>query len=591
MKSDNAKMISKLYLSLLPIQVLLMALTAVSGIISSIFASNVIGPISVSAMGVYHPVYMTISAVNAIFLGGAQILCGKFMGQNQVKETRSVFSLDILFIFIISIILTVMLYLGGKFDLTGFLASDEVVRHEFNIYLIGLSAGIIPFLLGQQLFAFLSLEQKNKLLIISSLVYIVSTVLFSYLFIIVLPWGTLGLGLSAAAGNWAFFIALLPYFLKKDSLYHFSLKLVKLQYLGEMLTSGLPTALNRLYQAIRGLIINALILHYVGAVGLSAFGAANSLMDIFWSVPFGLEIVSRVLFSVAVGEEDRRSLADIMRTVFYRALPLNIVLTAFVAALAVPFTKLFYQDPGQEVYQMTVGALRILPLAFAMSLLCLSFNSFAQTIGKNALAHVATLFDGVLSVAGCTAILIGSLGIYGFYWGHFIGGIISFLVFVVYACIKNKHFPKNMEELMVIPKDFGADVKDRLELSVRNKEDVVKVAETVQQFCASHEVEAKKAYYAALCMEEMAGNIIEHGFKKDNKKHRTDIRVTYKEDGLILRIKDDCKPFDPAERKDLISEEDLCKNIGIRMVYKIADDVSYQHTLGLNVLTMKVGLN
>lgn len=270
MKSDNAKMISKLYFSLLPMQVLLMTLTAVSGIISSIFASNVIGPIAVSAMGIYYPVYMTISAVSAIFLGGAQILCGKFMGQNQVDESRSVFSLDILFIFLISVLLTVLLYLGGTFDLTGFLASDAVARHEFNLYLIGISTGIIPFLLSQQLFAFLSLEQKNKQLIISSLVYIVATVLFSYLFICVLPWGTVGLGLSGAAGNWAFLIALLPYFQKKDSLYHFSFKQIKIQYLKEMLTGGLPTALNRIYQAIRGLIINALILHYVGSVGISA---------------------------------------------------------------------------------------------------------------------------------------------------------------------------------------------------------------------------------------------------------------------------------------------------------------------------------
>lgn len=313
-------------------------------------------------------------------------------------------------------------------------------------------------------------------------------------------------------------------------------------------------------------------------------------MDIFWSVPFGMEIVSRVLFSVAVGEEDRRSLTDIMRTVFNKAIPIVLVMTAFVVALAVPFTILFYQDATQEVYQMTVGAFRILPLAFTMSLLCLSFNSYAQPIGKKALAHVAVLFDGVLGVAGCTALLIGSLGIYGFYWGHFIGGVISFLVFVVYACYKNKHFPKNMDELMVIPKDFGVGVKDRLELSVQNTEDVVHVAETVQTFCKDHGVDAKKAYYAALCMEEMAGNIVDHGFTKDKKKHKTDIRVTYKEDGLILRIKDDCKPFDPAERKNLIDPDDPCKNIGIRMVYKIADDIDYQNMLGLNVLTMKISL-
>ena len=34
--------------------------------------------------------------------------------------------------------------------------------------------------------------------------------------------------------------------------------------------------------------------------------------------------------------------------------------------------------------------------------------------------------------------------------------------------------------------------------------------------------------------------------------------------------------------------EDPMKNIGIRMVYKIARDVQYQNVLGLNVLTLKI---
>ena len=34
--------------------------------------------------------------------------------------------------------------------------------------------------------------------------------------------------------------------------------------------------------------------------------------------------------------------------------------------------------------------------------------------------------------------------------------------------------------------------------------------------------------------------------------------------------------------------EDPCKNIGIRMVYRMAKDIRYQNILGLNVLTIKL---
>ena len=82
--------------------------------------------------------------------------------------------------------------------------------------------------------------------------------------------------------------------------------------------------------------------------------------------------------------------------------------------------------------------------------------------------------------------------------------------------------------------------------------------------------------------------MVDHGFRKDSKAHSVDIRVTHKNDEVILRIRDDCVPFDPGERQKLTDSEDITKNIGIRMVYKIARNIEYQNILGLNVLTIKI---
>lgn len=55
-----------------------------------------------------------------------------------------------------------------------------------------------------------------------------------------------------------------------------------------------------------------------------------------------------------------------------------------------------------------------------------------------------------------------------------------------------------------------------------------------------------------------------------------------------MRIKDDCVPFDPATRKQLSDPDDITKNIGIRMIYKLATDIEYKNMLGLNVLTARI---
>ena len=62
----------------------------------------------------------------------------------------------------------------------------------------------------------------------------------------------------------------------------------------------------------------------------------------------------------------------------------------------------------------------------------------------------------------------------------------------------------------------------------------------VKEFCKAHSLDDRRAYHMALAVEEMAGNVIEHGFSKDNRKHSLDVRVIKKSDGYILRIRDDC---------------------------------------------------
>ena len=74
----------------------------------------------------------------------------------------------------------------------------------------------------------------------------------------------------------------------------------------------------------------------------------------------------------------------------------------------------------------------------------------------------------------------------------------------------------------------------------------------------------------------------------DHKRHSIDIRVVHKDDDVILRIRDDCVPFNPRERKALTDPHDILKNAGIRIVYQIAKSVEYQNLLGLNVLTIRI---
>ena len=145
-----------------------------------------------------------------------------------------------------------------------------------------------------------------------------------------------------------------------------------------------------------------------------------------------------------------------------------------------------------------------------------------------------------------------------------------------------------MDDFMVIKDDFGAGEKDRMDISVRSLQDVTSVSGKVIGFYKAHGIDARRCYFSGLFLEEMAGNVVSHGFTKDRKDHLVDIRVVRKAEDVILRIKDDCVPFDPKDRLSMLDDADPAKNIGIRMVYNSAADVQYQNILGLNVLTIRI---
>ena len=585
----NAKMVTKLLFRLLPIQILLAAVGAVNGIVSSFFASNYVGVEAMSAVGLFNPLQLLLQAISTLLVGGAVIISGKYMGQNRQDRLRGIFSLSIVLCALITLVFTLLFLVLGMFDLVGLFTKDPAVRPLFDRYLLGQAVGVFPFMMGNLLTAYLSLENRGSRATFASIVYIAVNIALNLLFVRVLRMEALGLALASALGLWVFLLIEAQYFLSGRSHMRFTAKNLPWRESAEVLRIGFPGALSTGYQTARGLIVNWLIAAFVGSVGISAFAAANNLLGIFWAVPNGMLAVSRMMISVSVGEEDRHTLTNVMRVLFRRFVPLMCAISAAIVLCAVPLARIFYRDPNEPVCQMTVWGLRILPLCMPFSLILMHFVCYGQASAKQGLVHTLSALDGVVCVAGFSALLIPWLGMNSVYVANVLNGVVTTIVIIGYAALMNRRFPGNMEELMVIPKNFGAPASERMDLTVKNTEEVVSIAREIQSFCEAHGIDKRRAYLSGLCMEEMASNIVLHGFTKDRKKHSVDVRVVHKDGDVILRIKDDCVPFDPSERQKMAEAEDKTKNIGIRMVFRMASEVRYQNILGLNVLTVRIG--
>ena len=587
-ESGSLRMVARVILRLLPAQILLAFVGSADYLVSSLFASNFIGEKALSAVGLYTPIIKLVIAGSVLLVGGSQILCGKYLGANQKERLQNAFAVDILTALFFSGIVSLAILVLGVGDLSTPSVQDLTVRRYFNGYLIGNALGVVPLVLGAQFAAFLFMENKSRRAVMASVVRVVVLALANYVFVGVLSLGTFGLALASALSSWAYLAVMVQYFLYEGT--YLSLHFANIQW-GECLNiirTGFPNALSSYCEALLVLIINGMILRTSQSHGISAYTAVQSALSPWWSVVAGMLAVSRLTLSISIGEEDRQELAMTMRIVLRYFLPILCVLVAFISTCAEPIAWLFYGASSSPAHSMAVSGLRVMPFYMPLYFITAYFINYGQAAGKKGLVYTLTLLDGLVCIAAYSALLMPPFRMSGLYTAFLLDGITTTLVVIAHGWITSGHFTRGAEDLMALPDDFGVTEDERIELSVHGIDEVRQISDMVMDFCLEKGIDHTRAFRAALAMEEMAGNVVEHGFTKDDREHLVNVRVVHKDDQLILVIKDDCVPFDPGERLSMVNSDDVTKNIGIRLLFSIANDIQYQNILGLNVLTVKV---
>jgi anti-sigma regulatory factor (Ser/Thr protein kinase) len=173
------------------------------------------------------------------------------------------------------------------------------------------------------------------------------------------------------------------------------------------------------------------------------------------------------------------------------------------------------------------------------------------------------------------------------WWALVIGEVLCVLIIFIMAFVKKRGFPFRAKDFLFLKEPFGVPEEDIMDFSITKQEEVIAASTSIQEFCEKKGASEKQSMLMGLYVEELSINIIKFGFS-DGKSHSIDVRVMKRSDGWTLRIRDDCKKFDPTEWIKLHSDDDPTKNIGIRMVCGMAKKVNYISTLDLNNLNISL---
>ncbi len=582
LKADS-RIITKLFFRLLPAQILLVAVGSINSLIDGAMAARYIGPLAMAIIGLYAPAIKIIETINGVLLGGSQILCGQFLGKNLIDRTRSIFSLDMVLIFLISSFLTLASLLAPE-AIAAALGGNQETMAGLRDYIFGMGFGIIPQFMTAQLTAFLQIEQQQRRTYFGIGVMAVLNVGLDWLFIVKMNMGMLGLGLATSVSCWALFLIQVSFYLFKKATVTFRLRGIQWADAFAMIKIGLPGAIVVFCLAIRGIILNNLLLHYAGNDGVSALSALNTCGGFLYAITAGVGSATRLLDSIYIGEEDRTSLTIVMKAALFKGVGMVILLALLVAVCSSPIASIFF-TPGSNVFDLTKLLFLIYPLSMPLSAVTTVMSNYFQSANRMKIVHVLSVMDGVIGTVLSSLVLAPLFGAVGIWVAHVLNGVYTVLIIFLYARHCTGRMPRFVEDLLAFPKDFGIPEDRRLDITIHNAGEVTETSGLVMDFCHQAGVDERRGYYAALCMEEMAANIVKHGFS-DKKEHTVDVRVVSKPEGLRLRIKDDCRAFNPREKLELIDPSDVTHNIGLRMVQHLSREMSYNNVLGLNVLTI-----
>lgn len=329
--------------------------------------------------------------------------------------------------------------------------------------------------------------------------------------------------------------------------------------------------------------MNILLMNTGGTDAVAVAAILNMVCCFVGMIPNGTSTTTRILGSIFFGEKNRPAMEELLNISLKTATIMSVFAIAVIQIFAPQFAGFFYTQ-GTQVYFMTVRMLRIFIWWAGFNAAINNIISIRQAQKQVFIANLTSISEN-LYIALFAFLLSHAIGIDGIWLAYPVAEIVNLIIILIYIVHILKHLPRHSGDWAGLGEEFSASMDDSIAVEVRNIADVVNVSENVRQFLKKHGFNEKTCYYAALAVEEMTSNIVEHGFK-DNHKHAIDVYLAINSESCTIRIRDDCRLFDPVQYMHQFTEDDPQKNIGIKLAAKTAKQMKYQRLIGFNYLTV-----
>ncbi len=567
----NSKLINRKFIQYLIPSILMVFAMQFGSLIDGILVGNMIGNDALSATALVVPILYVIQLPGFALGVGGSIVIANLLGKRDIEGAKKTFSISLIVGVGISLFFSAIAFLVAR-PLAGVFSAD-LIEYSYQ-YILGYFL-TDPFIaLALLLGSFMAVDNNPRL---SSILFIISNiakVLLELLFIYTFgSWSTFGAAISTGCGYLVGLVTVIFYIRSKRRNLTFSFK-VKGSNFKEVAKASSTSALNLALTATQMLIVNIFIGQLITKdYELAIYGLVANMVFLFDLVCGGIINIIPTICGIFYGEKDHYSLKKLTRQIYIINVVATLVLVAFIAIFPDVYSLMFgYTDTTHNDYSFMI--LRL----YLISFLPYGINKFSMSyypsIEKNLPSLVTVFCRELIIVLPVTLGLLFTMGLQGYVIACFVTEIATVIITYIFIFFYNKK--KKCSGIFMLEK-FDAESFD---VSLDNKIDNASIiSEQLTNFAKEHNVPNRESQIVGLAAEEMVGNIVTYGYKKESHNF-IDINLKVSGDTLLLRIRDDGVPFDPTKYEFDDSEE--YSTSGIKLIKSLADKLTYMRILNLN---------
>ena len=557
-------------------------------LIDNVVVCTFLGETEIAAVALASPFFYALEIPAAGLAAGLQVVCAKDLGAGKIELVEQKFNqLFFLAIGVLSVLTIIVFCCVPQLTvLFGARGNTAALQPFAAQYLYGLSFEIIPYVLFCILTPVVLLDNGGKFISIASACGCAADILLDLLSVR-FGWGLLGIGIATSASAVVYFLITMLHFLDKNRVIRLHFVRAQLGDLKEVFIDSAPKAFRALADMLRSLLFIFLVSATGGVVGTCVLSIHGTIAYAITILASGVAGAVGIMAGICFGERN----IDELEGTSVLAHRYDVVLSACaIAVLAVclrPLSAALTDTNDAEVLLQFAILCVIIQIPFSI-LVSARISYLAAVEQVKEAQWMGTTAELILpSAAAC--LLAIPFGVRGIFLAFPTSGILTLVLSWLLHVRQTGRFLPPEKSYLKVDDSFEVLPGDVIAYPIRTLEECALASEQVILFCRGHRISDAKGRQAGLCVEELTTNVIEHGRGARHTDLTIDIRIVIDQGDIIIRSRDNGRPFNLKTYADLLAAGDHSKaGPGIRILLNSAKNISHYRTYGMNTTILRI---